>query len=165
MEAGSHAPRSTKPHVLQYTSASCALRVRTCVLKAEPDAPRSPRDSSQRALRARNLTRGAHLWCTSSRPRARTAHIASRRLADENPHLYERNLMRRVPRGPMYSSRPKARTAHIGFVRLVHQNPRFSGAGPRLSCSRRTGGVGLWSGGGFSWRNVQWACTIPLWMP
>ena len=64
----------------------------------------------------------------SSRPKARTAHIGSVRLARENPRFGgRRNLTRRVPRSLMYSSRPKARTAHIGSVRLARENPRFGG--------------------------------------
>ena len=38
----------------------------------------------------------------SSRPKARTAHIASRRLADENLLLGERNLIRGVVQGLTY---------------------------------------------------------------
>ena len=44
--------------------------------EAEPDAPRSPRDSSQRALRAQVLTRGAHLW------RSAYASLGSRALGN-----------------------------------------------------------------------------------
>ena len=64
----------------------------------------------------------------SSRPKARTAHIDSARLAHQNPRFSGmRNLVRFVPGRLEYSSRPKARTAHIVIARLAHQNPRFSG--------------------------------------
>ena len=69
------------PRVLQYTSASRALRIRT------------------RVLWVRNLTRRVpRSLMYSSRPGARTAHIGSVRLARENPRFSElRNLVRCVP--------------------------------------------------------------------
>ncbi len=77
----------------------------------------------------RNLVRRVLQRLTySSRPKARTARIASGRLADENPRFSgKRNLMCRVPGSLMYFSRPKARTARIASRRLADENPRFSG--------------------------------------
>ena len=58
-------------------------------IKAEPDALRSPRDSSQDQLRAQDLE-------YSSRPKARTAHVGPARLAHQNLLLVGQNLVRRV---------------------------------------------------------------------
>ena len=68
----------------------------------------------------RNLTRRVpRSLMYSSRPKARTAHIGSVRLARENPRFSgKRNLMRCVPGRLEYSSRPKARTAHVGSAHL-----------------------------------------------
>ena len=66
----------------------------------------------------------------SSRPKARTAHIAFARLAPENLLLGGQNLTRGVARSLMYSSRPKARTAHIAFARLAPENLHLRGGTP-----------------------------------
>ena len=85
----------------------------------------------------------------SSRPKARTAHIAPVRLADENL-LFSglRNLMRGVAQDLEYSSRPQARTAHVDSARLAHQNPLLVGGGTSSAAFRGARRKGRFVSGG-----------------
>ena len=110
------------------TSPLHALRLRTCFWEAEPDARRSPRDSSRGALRAGRLE-------YSSRPRARTAHIDSVRLADENPLLGGQNLMRCVAQGLTCGHTLDVRLMRIDPAHLARENLLLRGW--NLACDIR----------------------------
>ena len=128
--------RCAGAHVLQYTSHLCALRTRTRALEGCGTssaalrrrsctpvhiAPVRLADENPRFRGLRNLMRcvlhgtrreGRSVPGGSRAVRTFGVHlvrIASRRLAHQNLRFKGRNLMRRVPRGPMYSSTHRLR--------------------------------------------------------
>ena len=132
------------PQDLEYSSTRrpCAPCASEPAFKGRNLACCVPRGSSQRALRVGRLTRGAHLWCTSSTHRLPTP------CRPEPAFVYVAEPdVRRSPRDSSqdqlraqdleYSSRPKARTAHVGPARLAHQNLLLVGSGTWPAAFRR----------------------------
>ena len=122
------------PRVLQYTSASRALLVGSGTSSAAfSRGSRTPvriasgrlADENPRFDGMRNLMRCVpRSLMYSSRPKARTAHIGSVRLARENPLLVDAE-----PR-PLRSTGAHVHLVRIAPVCLADENPRLMGAEP-----------------------------------